>query len=411
MEDHPQQPARTSPTKRPLILAAAGAAFIFVLIGGWIAFARRTPVQVVHTTPTTSMSPATSAAHAGERGPAVSYMADTVEDVPWSIHIVKIDRSQTNYSFETTLGRSNQLGMSVVSEQVKMLPPELGKPMAAVNGDFYKNSGQYPGDPEGIQIVQGELVSGPRPTHSCFWIDASGSPHITNVQSGFKVTLPDGRAAPFALNEERASDAVVLYTRANGPATRTKGGIELILATTNQHPLPLRVSESFTARVREVRNEGNSPLGPGTLVLSVGPKISSQVAGVKPNDLVQISTETLPSMSGCRTAIGGGPALVRGGTALTFGGIQTRHPRSAIGWNKEYFFLVEVDGRQKTSAGMSFPELAAYMVKLGCDEANNLDGGGSATLWVRGIVMNSPSEGRERPAANALVVVRKDQRD
>ena len=59
------------------------------------------------------------------------------------------------------------------------------------------------------------------------------------------------------------------------------------------------------------------------------------------------------------------------------------------------------------SVGMTFPELAAYMVKLGCQEAMNLDGGGSSTMWVSGNTMNSPSEGRERPAANALVVVRK----
>jgi exopolysaccharide biosynthesis protein len=117
-------------------------------------------------------------------------------------------------------------------------------------------------------------------------------------------------------------------------------------------------------------------------------------------------------MTGSRTAIGGGPALVRGGTALTFSGLQPRHPRTAVGWNKDYFFLVEVDGRQKNSVGMSLPELATYMAtKLGCDEANNLDGGGSATMWVYGNVMNSPSEGRERPAANALVVVRTDRHD
>ena len=69
-----------------------------------------------------------------------------------------------------------------------------------------------------------------------------------------------------------------------------------------------------------------------------------------------------------------------------------------------------VDGRQRSSVGMTYTELAKYMrEKLGCDEALNLDGGGSATLWVFGHVMNSPSEGRERPAANALVVTRKDQ--
>jgi exopolysaccharide biosynthesis protein len=66
---------------------------------------------------------------------------------------------------------------------------------------------------------------------------------------------------------------------------------------------------------------------------------------------------------------------------------------------------VEVDGRQRASAGMTLPELADYMVKIGCREALNFDGGGSATLWVYGNVMNTPSEGRERPAANALVIV------
>ena len=67
-----------------------------------------------------------------------------------------------------------------------------------------------------------------------------------------------------------------------------------------------------------------------------------------------------------------------------------------------------VDGRQaNVSAGMTFPELAAYMEKLGCQVAMNLDGGGSSTFWVRGQVMNSPCYGHERPMANALVLTRK----
>jgi exopolysaccharide biosynthesis protein len=37
----------------------------------------------------------------------------------------------------------------------------------------------------------------------------------------------------------------------------------------------------------------------------------------------------------------------------------------------------------------------------------NFDGGGSSTLWALGAVRNSPSEGDERPSANALVVVRR----
>ena len=56
---------------------------------------------------------------------------------------------------------------------------------------------------------------------------------------------------------------------------------------------------------------------------------------------------------------------------------------------------------------MTFPELASYMAKIGCAEAMGLDGGGSATLWALGTVRNSPSEGEERPAPNALVLLKK----
>ena len=57
---------------------------------------------------------------------------------------------------------------------------------------------------------------------------------------------------------------------------------------------------------------------------------------------------------------------------------------------------------------MSFDELAAEMVRLGCREALNLDGGGSSVMAVRvpGTtrfrILNQPTDGHERPVANAL---------
>ena len=86
-----------------------------------------------------------------------------------------------------------------------------------------------------------------------------------------------------------------------------------------------------------------------------------------------------------------------------------RHPRAAIGWNQNDFFLVEVDGRQRSlSVGMTLEELADFMVDLGCQEALNLDGGGSATLWYNGEVRNSPCDRAEREIANCLVVVKRN---
>ncbi len=345
-------------------------------------------------------------------GPGITYMHDEVREVPWSVHIVKVARTRKDFRLETSLGQSNRLGMALLTEQVKWMVKPGERPLAAVNGDFYKSANKYPGDPEGLQISQGELVSGPSSTRSCFWIDASGRPQHTNVQSGFVAKLGNGSVIPFGLNEERAKDEAVLFTSANGTSTRTSGGVELVLARgTSEHWLPLRAGETYAATVQEVRATGDTATTSKTMILSVGPDAAARFAGVKAGDTITLTTATTPDVKGSPVAIGGGPALVRAGKTMSFGGLQPRHPRVAMGWNSTHFFLVEVDGRQKISAGMTFPELAAYMAKIGCTEAINLDGGGSATIWVYGNVMNNPSEGRPRPGANALVVIRTERAD
>ena len=78
--------------------------------------------------------------------------------------------------------------------------------------------------------------------------------------------------------------------------------------------------------------------------------------------------------------------------------IATKHPRSAIFITKDKrTFFITVDGRRKGNAiGVSIPELAHLIRILGGDDALNLDGGGSTTLWMEGApdngVLNSPSD-------------------
>jgi exopolysaccharide biosynthesis protein len=134
--------------------------------------------------------------------------------------------------------------------------------------------------------------------------------------------------------------------------------------------------------------------------------------------VVEVSTALSRDLSKASAAIGGGPLLVHKSKAQewpTERGTNTyllpRHPRTALGYNSRYFFLVEVDGRQKEfSMGMSFTELAAFMNELGCTEAMNLDGGGSSTFWLNGKVMNSPSDKHERSLANAIIISHKPQK-
>ena len=72
-----------------------------------------------------------------------------------------------------------------------------------------------------------------------------------------------------------------------------------------------------------------------------------------------------------------------------------RHPRTAVGvtGDGDVIFLT-VDGRfPGKAAGMTTPQLAKAMRALGADDAMNLDGGGSTTLWISGKgVVNYPCD-------------------
>lgn len=337
------------------------------------------------------------------------YTNDINEDVPLSIHIVRIERAHHDFEFCTTLGKGNAVGMAIVSQQVKLLPADCGQPLAAINGDFYEKSEKYLGRARDLQIYFGEVISTPA-GHTCFWMDADGTPHMTNVFSRFRVIWPDGKTTPIGLNQLREADTAVLYTSVTGSSTRTSGGSDLILEhSTNSPWLPLKIGQTYTAQVREVRSPGDAPITHETMVLSIGPTLVGRVPTLRAGATLQIVAETVPDLSGAEVAIGGGPTLVQDGKPMQWPGfIHMRHPRSALGWNNDYFFMVEVDGRQSNlSLGMTFPELASYLIKLGCSQAMNFDGGGSATLWTLGAVRNSPSEGDERPSANALVLLKK----
>jgi exopolysaccharide biosynthesis protein len=92
--------------------------------------------------------------------------------------------------------------------------------------------------------------------------------------------------------------------------------------------------------------------------------------------------------------------------------MQHRNPRTSIGFNDRYFYMVVVDGRQRQlSMGMSAAELADFMATIGCREAMNLDGGGSSTFWMQGKTCNSVPGGKERTRADALFVIRDSKSD
>lgn len=66
-----------------------------------------------------------------------------------------------------------------------------------------------------------------------------------------------------------------------------------------------------------------------------------------------------------------------------------------------------------TIVGLTTPELADYMLSLGCESAINLDGGGSSTLFMGGKIVNNVTgdedealgEHTVRPVSDAIVII------
>ncbi len=347
------------------------------------------------------------------RGPGVEYSCDLNPRLPLAVHVVKIDRSQKDLELHTTLGGDRQIGLAVLSEQVSFTKRAGFEPLAGINGDFFFMEPPFAGDPMNLQILPGgELVSAPGPDRAFFYLDASGQPHLTNATAKFEIKLPDGKVVPFGLNEtpETASRAV-LFTRTAGPTTRMRGLEYILERAGNGAWLPLRIGQVLAARVKSVNKDGYSKLNADELVLSLDARMARQFSSLTQGVVLTVSTATAPDLTGATLALGGGPTLVRGGKARTdrdFPGFDLRNPRTAMGWNDKFFYFVQADGRQpRHSMGMTLAELADYFVKLQCDYALNLDGGGSCTTWVNGKIVNNPSQrGSERPSGNAIVVVR-----
>lgn len=98
--------------------------------------------------------------------------------------------------------------------------------------------------------------------------------------------------------------------------------------------------------------------------------------------------------------VGGTPVLVSKGNLIEDYSVEQtlesflikKHPRTAVGIKNtgEWIFVV-VDGRfYGFLGGMTIKELAELMLNLGCIDALNLDGGGSSTMVMDGMVINEP---------------------
>lgn len=363
----------------------------------------------------------------------------TTGDTPLMVHILRVRlntpgvRVRTGQAFDSI----SLQGPGQGREAVHTLARRHGA-VAAINADFFP----FTGDPLGLAIRDGELLSEPTPYRVCFGLTSSGQVRMDVLSCVATLRLANGTELPLAgINRLPAAGEITVLTPAF-TATPVLPAPVVVLALRAVN-LPVKVSRAMQGTVVTVSSlEAGTPLPrrnpEETWIVAEGKTGDALMEHCRPGDPVHFqfdltpsapptargryasrtsalrATDFTPVWKDVEQAVGGGPWLVRGGQISVDGEaqgfnptafVQARHPRTAVGVTADrHLLLVAVDGRQAASKGMSLPELAALMKRLGAVHAINLDGGGSTTLYAGGGIVNAPSDGRARPVANALLV-------
>jgi len=141
--------------------------------------------------------------------------------------------------------------------------------------------------------------------------------------------------------------------------------------------------------------KGGMPLGVviqnGKIRLNVASEYSTLIGFDFNNHLVVGKMTAQEAIEkGVKEAVSFGPALIINGNRVPItgsgGGLN---PRTAIGQRADgAVLLLVIAGRQATSLGASYADIADIMVEHGAVNAANLDGGGSTLLIYNGEMMN-----------------------
>jgi hypothetical protein len=340
--------------------------------------------------------------------PGITYRMDLETDPMRIMHAVRFDATAKQYWAAPALANEEVYDLQPANGRgtmTKIIADEGG--IGGVNGDFFQWGDDPGGDPVGIMVRAGELLSHPggagnRDAAVGWGADrvriSTGIGWDASVQIGAKRRKLDG------LNEYTGENALVLSTPRAGYAISKGPAKFLVLRTQNPRVVPNGEVRAVVAGFRE--NEEKVPVPPGTMLLSARGEAADLFRGAKLGDEVTVRVKTTGfNFRRIDEVIGGGPVLLRDGKVTDRAAAdKTRHPRTAIGTDAEgNVWYAVIDGRQTMSVGATLGETAEMMKRLGCVEALNLDGGGSSSINLFGLTLNRPSGGVERLVANGIV--------
>ena len=308
-----------------------------------------------------------------------------------------------NYELRPALARGIIPGRATVKNM-------SGGATAAINASYFGLSGEL----LGVTKIDGVIVGTTYFTRSAIGINEDGSTIFGRVDYRGAVTSKGVSVDIGGVNCERGENSLVVYNNFMGQTTGT-----------NDYGAEAVADRDGVIQLVTI-GKGNNAIPAGGYVLSAHGSKRAFIQQLRAGDQVEFTEEIVDVDGGgdfnnALQVIGAGPRLVKNGRIFVNADQEKfppdirigRAPRSAVGVTKygDYIFAV-VDGRQAHSRGCTLQEWATILLNdFGAVNAINLDGGGSTELVVKGNVVNSPSDGRERPIADALLIVKKAMRN
>ncbi len=341
-------------------------------------------------------------------GPGLTYRMEFDAAAPQVIHGLRWSPKAATFHAKPELAKGTVYPKEEGANGREALPDMLQRTgaVAGVNADFFP----WTGDPLGVMISDGELVSIPYKGRSAI---AWGENYSAFGQMEFsgKIVAAGGKEVVLSgVNQEANGNMAVFNGPAAGRALSKQPALHVVLLM----PTSLPANGAVKARIERFEKDATSvQIEPGQAVLTLCGTTAAAFRDLPTNVEVEIRTQLRGvDTERAKFAVGGGPMLLRNSQIVVKAGdeefdaafVNQRHPRTAIGRTADGdIWLVTVDGRMpNVSRGMTLPELGKLMQRLGCVDALNLDGGGSTTLGINGLLVNRPSE--VRTIANGVLL-------
>lgn len=362
----------------------------------------------------------------------------TIGGQPVKMNLLRLDLRKVR------LDVVHAMDMAIGTETVSSMAKRHGA-FAAINAGFFRlDKSIWAGDPAGVLMVDGKLVSestNDRVAMVIGYLKRSIYVHVGRVNAYADMLFGNGRGFDSVrlsgINRERKRNEAVIYNPFFGPTTLTQEkGIEISLSRCKTGKLIGSFPNVKCKRIEVMRDSANSRIPADGFVISFGPDFftDDSTMRAKLRDLIEQAGLKLQIQIRNQVSLNAGqfttdkhvditngvPQLIKNGkiditwqeekASKSF--VETRHPRTAVAKLKDgKFLMVTVDGRSESSGGIGLFDLAALLLEFGATDAMNLDGGGSTTMYLDGKVVNKPSDKEgERKVSDAILVFPRKKR-